>query len=172
MSRSPASFSLIAALFLAACGGEATPPAGTPTAGTGAPTVAPADSATTAPVADPHAGSAWRDDMTKEQKAAFMKARVLPEMSKTFQAFDATRYESFSCKTCHGPQFKDPKAFLPKLLMKDGKLTAFAEKPEVSKFMATKVAPQMAAILGEKPYDPATRQGFGCGDCHTIDMSK
>ena len=164
MSRSLASFSLISALVLAACGGEPPPPAGTP--GTAAPV------ATAAAAADPHAGVAWRDDMTKEQKVAFMKARVAPEMAKTFQEFDAKRYEDFGCKTCHGPQSKDPDDFLPKLTMKDGKLTCFAEKPEISKFMAAKVAPQMAALFGKQPYDPATHQGFGCAGCHHIEMAK
>ena len=166
MSRSLASFSLISALVLAACGGEPPPPAGTPGAGTAAP------AATAAAAADPHAGVAWRDDMTKEQKVAFMKARVAPEMAKTFQEFDAKRYEDFGCKTCHGPQSKDPDDFLPKLTMKDGKLTCFAEKPEISKFMAAKVAPQMAALFGKQPYDPATHQGFGCAGCHHIEMAK
>ena len=186
MSRSFASLALISALFVAACGGEAQPPAGSPTAGTAAPvdtaaaTAAPvattAPTATPAgtgtPAADPHAGAGWRDDMTKEQKMAFMKARVSPEMAKTFQAADAKRYGDFGCKTCHGPQYKDPDDFLPKLTMKDGKLTCFAEKPEVSKFMATKVVPQMAALFGKPPYDPATHQGFGCAGCHHIEMAK
>ena len=54
--------------------------------------------------------------------------------------------------------------------MKDGKITAFAEKSEVANFMATKVVPAMAAAMGEKPYDPATHQGFGCAGCHTVEM--
>jgi hypothetical protein len=182
MSRALASFGLISALFLAACGGEATPPAETPAAGTAAPTAAPsaapsdapsaAPAATAAPAADPHAGTTWRDDMTKEQKMAFMKSRVSPELAKTFQAADAKRYAEFGCKTCHGPQYKEPKDFLPKLTMKDGKITSFADKPDVSKFMASKVVPQMAALFGKQPYDPATHQGFGCGGCHTVEMAK
>jgi cytochrome c551/c552 len=49
-------------------------------------------------------------------------------------------------------------------------MTAFADKPEVAKFMAEKVVPEMAATLGEPPYDMTTHKGFGCGGCHTIDM--
>jgi hypothetical protein len=85
-------------------------------------------------------------------------------MSKVFTKTETT------CKTCHGPAYKEPKEFLPHLTMKDGKITAFAEKPEVSKFMAEKVVPEMAAAMGQPPYDPATHKGFGCGGCHTIDM--
>ncbi len=53
--------------------------------------------------------------------------------------------------------------------MKDGKISAFTDKPEVAKFMAENVEPEMASTLGMKPYDAATHQGFGCSGCHTID---
>ena len=39
-----------------------------------------------------------------------------------------------------------------------------------AKFMGEKVSPQMAALFGKKPYDPATNEGFGCGGCHKINM--
>ena len=142
-------------LLAAACGGQAPAPA--------AP--APAASAA-APVTIP---ASWSDDMTKEQKVAFMKKNVLPTMGPVFQAHDVSRYASFSCKTCHGPSFKDPHEFLPKLTLKDGKLTAFADKPEVAKFMAESVEPKMAAAMGLPPYDPATQQGFGCHGCHEVE---
>lgn len=100
-----------------------------------------------------------------------MKAHVMPRMSKVFQAADAAKYAAFTCKTCHGPEFKpSPKDFLPKLVIKDGKPTAMADHPEVVKFMAEKVVPEMAATLGKAPYDPKTHQGFGCGGCHAIEM--
>lgn len=156
----------VALLFLAACGGS-TPPADAPKPG---PTEAtkpgdvpkPGDPATGEPKAD-----AWSDGFTKEQKVAFMKTHVSPRMAKVFQAGDAKRHAEFGCKTCHGAG-KAPQEHLPKLTMKDGKLTCFAEKPDVSKFMAEKVVPEMAAAMGQKPYDPATHQGFGCGGCHAI----
>jgi hypothetical protein len=85
-------------------------------------------------------------------------------MAKVF-----TREKDFGCKTCHGPNRQDPKDFLPKLALKDGKITAFADKPEVAKFMAEKVVPEMASVLGKQPYDPATKQGFGCMGCHTVE---
>jgi hypothetical protein len=31
----------------------------------------------------------------------------------------AKRYAEFGCKTCHGPKFKEPKEFLPKLTFKE-----------------------------------------------------
>ena len=107
--------------------------------------------------------------MTKAQQSAFMKEVILPRMSKVFQASDAKKYAEFSCKTCHGPEYKEPDEFLPHLTLKNGKITAFADKPAVSKFMAEKVVPEMAAAMGMKPYDPKTNEGFGCGGCHKID---
>jgi hypothetical protein len=98
-----------------------------------------------------------------------MKAVVAPRMEKVFQGHDAKRYGDFGCKTCHGPASADPKVFLPKLALKNGEIAAFSEKPEVAKFMAEKVVPEMAAAMGEPPYDPATKQGFGCAGCHTIE---
>ena len=173
-----ASFALPAALVvmstLAACGGDAPPPA-TPAspAASAAPadsSAAPASSASSAAVAPTTLPTTWSDTMPKEQQMAFMKQNVQPAMAKVFQAHDATKYADFGCKTCHGPEYKNPHAFLPHLAMKDGKMTAFADKPAVSKFMAENVVPQMATAMGEKPYDMATHQGFGCGGCHTIDM--
>jgi len=108
--------------------------------------------------------------MSKDEQVAFMKKNVVPHMDPVFKANNAERYAKFGCKTCHGPAFKKPEEFLPKLTFKDGNLTAFKEKPEVAKFMAEKVVPEMAAAMGMKPYDPATKQGFGCGGCHTIKM--
>jgi hypothetical protein len=152
-------------LFAVACGGE-TPPPAAPTAPS-APSGAPAAVTPTAPAAVP---TSWSDGMTKDQQMAFMKTRVLPAMGPVFQAHDATKYADFSCKTCHGPEYKNPHDFLPHLTMKDGKLTAFADKPEVAKFMVESVSPKMAEAMGLPHYDPKTHQGFGCGGCHTMDQ--
>jgi hypothetical protein len=110
----------------------------------------------------------WSADLTAEQKAEFMKQKVMPAMEPIFKAEEPG--EAFSCETCHGPDFKLPKDFLPRLTFKDNQLTAFAEDPEVAKFMAEKVTPAMASVLGLPPFDPATQKGFGCGGCHAIDM--
>jgi hypothetical protein len=108
--------------------------------------------------------------MSKEEQAAYMKANVVPQMRPVFQAHDAKDYATFSCKTCHGPAYKNPHEFLPHLTMQNGKLTAFADKPEMSKFMSEKVLPAMITAMGAKPFDMQTHEGFGCNGCHTIDM--
>jgi len=111
-------------LILAAtgCGGPASPPASP--AAQAAPS---ASQGATSAVAAPALPGAWSADLSKEQKMAYMKANVLPNMKPVFQSANPTRYADFACKTCHGPEFKDPHEYLPKLTLKDGKITAFAE---------------------------------------------
>jgi mono/diheme cytochrome c family protein len=154
-------------LATTACGGPDMAPAvpSGPSAAS-APLPSPSAPAATAAAAEP---ATWKETTSKDQKLAYMKAKVLPAMAKVM-APEGSKRPDVTCKTCHGPNYADPKTFLPKLTMKDGKITAFAEKPEVANFMATKVVPAMAAAMGEKPYDPATHQGFGCAGCHTVEM--
>jgi len=156
---------LLAATSLFACGGSQ-PAAETP-AGPGATPSA------EAPAAEVPGGAelVWKDDMSTKDKAEFMKQKVLPAMTKTFQEYDGKKYEKFSCKTCHGKDMKPkPVDALPELHMKAGKLAEADTNPDMVKFMHEKVAPQMADIFGKKPYDPATNQGFGCGGCHKMNM--
>jgi hypothetical protein len=172
--------SFIATIFLtlSACGGAppaepATPPpplAEPPAAPAAAETPKPAVTAAAPAEPPPPAHDVWAEGMTKDAEVAFMKKNVVPEMEPVFKGFNAKRYAEFSCKTCHGPKFKEPKEYLPRLTFKDGKITAFAEKPEIAKFMAEQVVPHMATAMGMKPFDPATHTGFGCGGCHTVQM--
>ncbi|HEX2735989.1 MAG TPA: hypothetical protein VHM70_30520 [Polyangiaceae bacterium] len=127
--------------------------------------------ASSAPAAQPvQLPDHWQADMSDEQKAEFMKQRVVPAMAPVFKEADPVRYANFDCKTCHGPEFKDPKEFLPHLTVQGNQLTAFTEDPDMAKFMAEKVTPAMVHALGVEPFDPATMKGFGCGGCHTVDV--
>ena len=169
MSRTRALFALVSVSILAAACGSP-PPATTPPEGTAAPDAsgAPTASPSGTPAAAP---AAWRDDLSMQEKAAFMKAHVVGPLGEAFKAGDAKKYTAgVNCTTCHGPQLKDTKEALPHLTLKDGKITSFAEAPEVSKYMAEKIVPAMASALGKAPYDPATHQGFGCAGCHAVDM--
>jgi hypothetical protein len=161
----------------AACGPSAPEPA-TPAA-SAAPADAPAASAapaasgasTAAPAATgaPATARLAFSTMSSQQKLEHMKAVVMPKMSKVFQEGDAKRYGDFGCKTCHGEKKQDPHVVLPKLTLSgDGFKKLMAAKPEVTKFMAEKVTPAMVEAMGEKPYDPQTHKGFGCGGCHTV----
>lgn len=106
--------------------------------------------------------------MSKDEKVSFMRKHIVPRMEKAFKKGDPKA--TVSCKTCHGPSYKTPTEFLPHLVMSNGSLLAFTEKPAVAKFMAETIVPEMASAMGLKPYDPATHQGFGCGGCHAIDQ--
>lgn len=133
------------------------------------------DPLTAAPSAEPAPAAvevpdAWSEDLSMEQQIAFMKEKVVPAMGPLFQAHDSAGYGDFGCATCHGPDNKEPKDYLPELTFKDGQLTSFADEPEMSLFMAEKVTPAMAGVFGMEPYDPKTQTGFGCAGCHSIAM--
>ena len=109
--------------------------------------------------------------MPKEQKLEHMRKVVQPRMTQVFQAFDAKKYETFGCATCHGPtRVEDTHKAIVKLRFSDdGFKQLSTEKPEVMKWMTEKVTPAMAEVMGEKPFDPVTKQGFGCAGCHTVE---
>ncbi len=167
---------LIATLMVSACGG-AQPAASTPTA----PAIEPSASATAPDAVEiaassvPGTGSEkpW-DTRSREEQLTTMKKVVMPNLSASFKAFDAVKYENFNCATCHGASAKQgnfdmPNPALPKLSSKDGFKKHMDATPAITKFMMEKVVPEMAAAIGEKPYDPATHKGFGCGNCHTME---
>lgn len=157
------SWSLVAATALLACGGSqpaATTPAGEAAANGENAADAPADGELV-----------WSDSMPTKEKGIFMKKKVMPAMTKIFQDHDAKEFADFSCKTCHGPSMKPkPSEFLPTLHVKGGKMAEAEEHPEMAKFMHDSVTPAMAQLFGKKPYDPATKEGFGCGGCHKVEM--
>jgi hypothetical protein len=113
------------------------------------------------------------DKMDRSDRMALMKKVVFPTMRKEFQAFDAKRYANFKCITCHGAgvsdgSYKMPNPELPKLpSSKEGWEKIMKEKGDMLKFMKEHVKPEMASMLGMKPYDMKTKTGFGCGNCHT-----
>jgi hypothetical protein len=112
--------------------------------------------------------------LSTDKKVEIMMAKVVPNVGKLFKEQNAKKFGKFNCATCHGAakekSKEDPHKVLPKLTFSNGgyeKLTK--EKPEMMKFMNEKVVPTMAEALGEKPYDKATKKGFGCRGCHTVD---
>lgn len=161
MTRSPLKVStLVLSLglngaLLAACGGSSPK----------------AESAEPAPPAEESMQAAGEtkkfDEMSAPEKMKHMKTVVAPHMAKVFQELSAEEYSDFSCATCHGPgakngEFEMPNASLPALDQEE-----MDEHPEITKFMAERVVPEMATLLGEEPYNPETQEGFGCFDCHT-----
>jgi hypothetical protein len=164
---------------IVSCGG-APPPSETPPAGSAEPSAAPAETgapatppAASATPATPPAAATWKD-MNHDQRMELMKTVVMPKMKTEFADFDAKKYADFKCATCHGDGVKDgsfkmPNPKLPKLSAADGFKKHMAKTPAITKFMMAKVVPDMASMLNEQPYDPATHQGFGCGECHLME---
>jgi hypothetical protein len=152
------------AALLAACA-ESQPAAPRPTAG------APGAAPTAAPVVGPPE-VAW-DAMSKDQRKEYMKAVVMPKMKEIFVAFSADHYAEMNCATCHGDGandggFKMPNPKLPALpTTPDGFKKLMTDKPQVTQFMATKVKPQMAQLLGMEEFTPEHQSGFACYACHT-----
>jgi cytochrome c553 len=151
-------------LLLAASGGAAL----AADAGAKAPGAAPEAAP---PPARPMAKIDW-NAMDKKQRKDYMKKTVMPEMKKVFMEADAKRYKKMNCVTCHGAgankDFKMPNPELPKLPVTEAGFKALSEKkPDVVKFMATKVKPNMAALLGMPEWTPQNQNGFGCYQCHT-----
>jgi hypothetical protein len=120
---------------------------------------------------------AW-DDMKHEQRELWMKKVVAPKMKDMFAAFDAKRFPNVECTTCHGDSatdgtFKMPNPLLPKLPTTEEGFAALAQKdpamPAMLEFMATKVTPEMAKLVGEHVFNPEEPEkgGFGCFECHT-----
>ena len=164
---------LIAALLVAAAAACATPPppAEEPSAAEppGPMPEAKAESMTEEPApaeAAPEKKKAFHD-MEPGEKLQHMKTVVAPAMAKTFQEFDAKEFAEFGCTTCHGPGAKDGKFDMPNPLLPPLDKKLMDKHPAATKFMMEKVVPEMAALLGEEPYDPAKGEGFGCMECHT-----
>jgi hypothetical protein len=167
------------AAFYAACGGaptpepEATPPA--PAAPEPEPAPAPEEPA---PEAAADAGAAEPTppaapalpvfkDLNAAEKGEFMKNHVVPKMGELFKEFDPKKYAELKCTTCHGPGAKQGKFTMPNPKLPKISDAMMKKHPEMTEFMMKKVVPEMAALLTEKPFDPATKEGFGCMRCHT-----
>jgi hypothetical protein len=153
--------------FLAACGGPSETPQNPQPNGSASASASAAPSASAATTA-----KSW-DSMSHDERLAVMKTVVLPKMTSDFQTLNAKKYEKFECTTCHGERlkkgdFKMPNPDLPHLSSADHFKKHMEKTPEITKFMMEKVVPDMAAAVGEKPFDPQTKTGFGCAECHIV----
>ena len=170
--------SILVLLASISCGGnESAPPPASPSSPSSA-SAAPASAASAAPSAPATSGDtpAAFHDMNKQQRSKYMRDVVVPKMRPLFAQFDEKKFGKFGCGTCHGAgatdgSFKMPSAQLPELPSTPDGFEALGKKhPEMMKFMATTVKPEMAKLLGEKEMDPKNPSagGFGCMSCHTM----
>ena len=121
---------------------------------------------------------AWKA-MSFEQKRAYMKEAVAPTMKPIFRAFDAKKFKTVNCETCHGRDGADRKFKMPSNDIhplpntKEGfeaKLKAEPTWPKWTEFMAQKVEPAMGKLLDVPVFDPKkpVEGAFGCNRCHTL----
>jgi len=171
---------LAGAAALAACHQHDSYTEPAPAAGTEGHAAKTAAAETAAPATDGAAaataavGLEWKD-MNRDEREHYMKSVVLPKMKPAFAGWDPGEFGDIRCGTCHGAgardkTFKMPNPKLQKLPAagdEAGWKALAAREPEATKFMREFVVPTMAQMLGEKPYDPVTQQGFGCFECHT-----
>lgn len=105
-----------------------------------------------------------------QQRLEYMGLVVYPKMKELFQAYDPEYFGEFKCQTCHGEDMEAVDYEMPNSLIalsaENTIEEAMSYDPETSKFMAEKVVPKMAELLGEDPVDPQEGSGFGCFACH------
>ncbi len=125
---------------------------------------------------------AWKD-MSFKDKKAYMKTAVVPKMKPIFQEFDAKKFGTFNCQTCHGEDGPDRKYKMPSndihaLPNTKEAFGAMMKKeptwPKFTEFMSKKVEPAMGTLLNVPVFDPAkpVEGAFGCAKCHKIEAMK
>ena len=125
---------------------------------------------------------AWKE-MTFKQKKAYMKESVLPTMKPVFQTFDAKKFRTFNCATCHGKdgverKFKMPSNDIhPLPNSKEGfeaKMKSEPTWPKWAEFMSQKVEPAMGKLLDVPVFNPQkpVEGAFSCAACHKLEAVK
>jgi cytochrome c553 len=125
---------------------------------------------------------AWKD-MTFRQQKAYMKEAVVPTMKPIFQAFDAKKFKTVNCATCHGKDGADRKFKMPSNDIhplpntKEGfeaKLKTEPTWPKWTEFMAQKVEPAMGKLLDVPVFNPQkpVEGAFSCAKCHKLEATK
>jgi hypothetical protein len=121
---------------------------------------------------------AWKE-MTFQQKKAYMKAAITPTMKPVFQTFDAKKFKTFSCVTCHGRDGADRKYKMPSNDIHplpntpaafQAKLKSEPTWPKWTEFMSQKVEPAMGKLLDIPVFDPKkpVEGAFSCARCHKL----
>lgn len=170
--RTSLAFGLCCAVFSSASLGACTPPPEEPRSAESADPPGPAPDVKAESLSSDDAESAPArkrvvfHDLGPGQKMDYMKTTVTPHMAKLFKEFDAKEFGNFGCTTCHGPGAKEGRFHMPSGTLPLNK-EIVESHPEFTKFMAEKVVPEMASLLGEEPYDHEKNEGFGCMECHS-----
>ncbi|MEM9693379.1 MAG: hypothetical protein AAGA56_12595 [Myxococcota bacterium] len=125
--------------------------------------------------------AAWPpfDEMDTATKKRYMAAVVVPKINEHFahKPPELTMLpDRVNCKTCHGKDaravgYKMPNGLHP--LVRDDIEPKYIQATDpvakaLGAFMAGPMEHTMAELLGRKPYDPQTHEGFGCFGCHSL----
>jgi hypothetical protein len=117
----------------------------------------------------PKSETPWKE-MSREQRMDWMAVAVFPKMRQLFQAQDPEKYGDFACQTCHGVQMERVDFKMPNDLFALEKADTIAHAKEyddkTTDFMLAGVVPEMAQLLGRRPYTIETGKGYGCTGCH------
>ncbi|MBN2718338.1 MAG: hypothetical protein JXX14_21015 [Deltaproteobacteria bacterium] len=155
---------LLTAILLLGCGASVEQPAtGGDAAEMGIPPGAVTDAANSE---NTDAQPAFRDLAFGERKV-FMSDVVMPEMKPLF----IEKHPAFSCASCHGDDMATVNYEMPNTLepLNPSAMPFESEDENIraaAVFMKETVVPKMAGLLNEAPYNPQTKSGFGCFDCH------
>ncbi|MCA9579635.1 MAG: hypothetical protein R3B40_17120 [Polyangiales bacterium] len=113
------------------------------------------------------------EDLDHDARMAVMSTEVLPAARRLFQGFDAERYSSVTCATCHGEDGAERAWAMPNPSLYALYPTGSAEQqamvrdyPEMVRFMHNHLVPEMRAILGAESYEESSHSGFACFSCH------
>lgn len=111
---------------------------------------------TPAPVAVPVLPDVPFAQLDREQRIQFMKERVVPEMTPLFRAYDARRYATITCTTCHGDTtYVMPN---PALRVHDDRAR---HDPRAIEWMTKTITPAMARLIDRE---------IDCMRCHVRDV--
>ena len=125
-----------------------------------------------APAVTPPQSISW-DQLDLDARRAAMHRDVLPLAQRLFREFDAERYASVTCATCHGPgaangSFEMPN---PRILAlhpsgSPEQRVMVEAHPQMVRFMFNHLLPEVRDVMGAAPYDTETGEGFSCYSCH------
>jgi hypothetical protein len=113
----------------------------------------------------PLAAGEW-EAMDFDARKQFMGAVVLPSVTPLFREFDAERFATVSCKTCHGSGAHDGDFVLPNADLPVLHSEALKNPPEelqpILAFMRETLKPKVAELLGVEA------SALKCSSCHTM----